>query len=204
MRDQLVSAIGDALLRQGLVPVEVSARHVHLSRSDLETLFGPGAELTPVRELSQPGQFLSQQRVSVEGPKGKKERVAILGPCRSQTQAELSRTDCAELGVDAPLRESGKVEGSGAITLVGPKGSVHLSQGAIVALGHVHIFTGDAEKIGVTDGQKVDFEVLTQRPLVFKGVLIRVSDQFQSRMHLDFDEANAAWVQGFTLGRIIK
>ena len=200
----IVDAVLDGLLKAGIIVVEVSARHVHLSAEALEALFGKGAQLTPKRSLSQPGQFLAEERVTLIGPKGKKERTAVLGPVRSATQAELSKTDCTQLGIDAPLRESGKVEGSAAITIEGPKGYVSLEQGAIIAHNHVHLTPEDAEKIGVKDGQRVSVEVLTERPLLFKDVIIRVNVDFCSRMHIDFDEANAALVDGFTLGRIIK
>lgn len=202
--NNVVDIILKELQKAGVLVVEVSARHVHLSADDLETLFGKGAKLTPKRELSQPGQYLSEERITVIGPKGKKERTAILGPVRSETQVELSRTDCAELGIKAPLRESGNVKGSGAVTLVGPAGELQLSQGVIVAHNHIHLTPEDALIMGVKDEQRVGVEVLTDRSLVFKDVVIRVSERFRSRMHIDFDEANAAMVDGFTLGRIIK
>lgn len=202
--DKIVESVLETLLKSGFIVVEVSARHVHLSAGDLERLFGKGTVLTPKRELSQPGQYLSEQRITVIGPKGRKERVAILGPVRSATQVELSLTDCAELGIKAPLRESGKVEGSGAVTLEGPAGSLQIPQGVIVAHNHLHLTPEDADMIGVTDGQHVSVEVVTERPVVFKDVIVRVSENFRSRMHIDFDEANAAMVNGFTLGRIIK
>lgn len=202
--DNVADIILSELQKAGVFVVEVSARHVHLSADDLETLFGKGTKLTPKRELSQPGQYLSEERITVIGPKGKKEKTAILGPVRPETQVELSRTDCAELGIKAPLRESGNVKGSGAVTLVGPAGTLQLDQGAIVAHNHVHLTPEDASTMDVKDGQHVSVEVLTDRPLVFKDVIIRVSEKFRTRMHIDFDEANAAMVDGFTLGRIIK
>lgn len=202
--DNIVDVVAQKLLEAGIIVVEVSARHVHLCEKDLETLFGKGASLTPKRELSQPGQFLSEERVTVIGPKGRKERVAILGPVRPATQFELSRTDCTEIGVKAPIRESGKVEGSAAVVLEGPKGAIQIHQGAIIAHNHVHLSPEDAAVIGLTDGQRISVEVLTDRPLVFKNVVARVHKNFRTRMHIDFDEANAAAVDGFTLGRIIK
>lgn len=202
--ENIVDIVLERLQQAGIIVVEVSARHVHLSSADLETLFGPGAALTPKRELSQPGQYLSEERVTVIGPRGKKERVAILGPVRPATQLEVSRTDCSELGLAAPLRESGKVKGSGAVILEGPKGSVEIQEGAIIAHNHVHLSPEDAAAMGLTDGQKISVEVLTERPLVFQNVIARVNKNFCTRMHIDFDEANAAMVDGFTLGRIIK
>ena len=202
--EEIVSAVLDAVHKAGLVEVEVSARHVHLTQRDVETLFGPGAKLEPTRPLSQPGQFLSGQRVTLVGPKGRKERTAVLGPVRGAAQVELSKSDCVELGVKAPLRESGDVAGSGAITIEGPCGSIHLEEGAIIARNHIHLTTADAELLNLHDKQRVSVAVMTERPGVFRDVVIRVSPNFNCRMHIDFDEANAALVSGFTLGKIIR
>ncbi|MBC5738007.1 PduL/EutD family phosphate acyltransferase [Lawsonibacter faecis] len=202
--EEIVSAVLDAVHKAGLVEVEVSARHVHLTQRDVETLFGPGAKLEPKRPLSQPGQFLSGQRVTLVGPKGRKERTAVLGPVRGAAQVELSKSDCVELGVKAPLRESGDVAGSGAVTIEGPCGSIHLEEGAIIARNHIHLTTADAELLNLHDKQRVSVAVMTERPVVFRDVVIRVSPNFNCRMHIDFDEANAALVSGFTLGKIIR
>ena len=202
--EEIVSAVLDAVHKAGLVEVEVSARHVHLTQRDVETLFGPGAKLEPKRPLSQPGQVLSGQRVTLVGPKGRKERTAVLGPVRGAAQVELSKSDCVELGVKAPLRESGDVAGSGAITIEGPCGSIHLEEGAIIARNHIHLTTADAELLNLHDKQRVSVAVMTERPVVFRDVVIRVSPNFNCRMHIDFDEANAALVSGFTLGKIIR
>lgn len=202
--ETIIQAVLGAIPRAGLVEVEVSARHVHLSQEHLEVLFGKGAKLTPKRPLSQPGQFLSEERVTIVGPKKKMERTAVLGPVRPATQIELSKSDCVALGVNAPVRMSGDVKGSGSITIVGPCGSLEVSEGAIVAKEHVHLTPDVAEVMGVKDGQHVDVEVFTERPVVFKDVVIRVSRTSSCRMHIDFDEANAALVSGFTLGKIIK
>lgn len=201
--EQIVNAVINAIIDSGLVQVEVSARHVHLSQDDLEKMFGSGATLTPKRDLSQPGQFLSEERVTIIGPKGKKERTAVLGPVRKETQVELSRTDCAELGISAPLRDSGNIEGSGTVILEGPNGIITINKGAIVAKNHIHMTPKTAEKLGLTDKQSVSVKLLTDRPVIFQNVLIRVSDSFRDRMHIDFDEANAGAVQGFTLGQIL-
>ena len=202
--EEIVSAVLDAVHKARLVEVEVSARHVHLTQRDVETLFGPGAKLEPKRPLSQPGQFLSGQRVTLVGPKGRKERTAVLGPVRGAAQVELSKSDCVELGVKAPLRESGDVAGSGAVTIEGPCGSIHLEEGAIIARNHIHLTTADAELLNLHDKQRVSVAVMTERPVVFRDVVIRVSPNFNCRMHIDFDEANAALVSGFTLGKIIR
>lgn len=201
--EQIVQAVLDAMVRARLVEVEVSARHVHLTQEHLEILFGKGAKLTPKRPLSQPGQFLSEERVTIIGKKGKKERTAILGPVRPQTQVELSKSDCVELGVTAPVRESGDVKGSGSITIQGPCGEITINEGAIIAHNHVHLTPEVAQIMGVHDKQKVSVEVLSERPVTFRDVIIRVSSKFSCRMHIDFDEANAALVSGFTLGKII-
>ena len=203
MVDQVVNAVVDAIGRE-YVQVEVSARHVHLSQADLETLFGPGAALTPKRELSQPGQFLSEQRVNLIGPKGRKDNVSVLGPVRKATQVELSKSDARGLGVKAPLRESGDVAGSGSITLEGPKGSVTIPEGVIVAHCHIHMTNADARRMGLVDNQHVSVEIGGERPIVFKDVIVRVSDKFRCRMHIDTDESNATSLGKLTLGRIIK
>ena len=202
--EQLIKAVTAAIERAGLIEVEVSARHVHLSKKDTEALFGEGAELTPKRQLSQPGQYLSEERVTLIGPRGRKERVAVLGPARSSTQVELSKSDCVELGVNAPLRESGDTVGSGSIVIEGPKGSIELSEGVIVAQRHVHLMPEAASTLGLADKERIFVEVITERPVVFEDVVVRVSDKFSCSMHIDFDEANAASVNGFTLGRILK
>ena len=203
MIDQVVNAVVDTISKE-YVQVEVSARHVHLSQADLEKLFGPGTTLTPKRELSQPGQFLSEQRVTLVGPKGRKENVSVLGPVRKATQVELSNSDARGLGVKAPLRESGDVAGSGAITLEGPKGSVEIPEGVIVAHCHIHMTTADARRMGLSDNQHVSVEIGGERPVVFKDVIVRVSDKFRCRMHIDTDEGNATSLGKLTLGRIIK
>ena len=202
--EEIVSAVLDAVHKAGLVEVEVSARHVHLTQRDVETLFGPGAKLEPKRPLSQPGQFLSGQRVTLVGPRGGTERTAVRGPGRGAAPVALSKRDCVELGVKAPLRESGDVAGSGAITIEGPCGSIHLEEGAIIARNHIHLTTADAELLNLHDKQRVSVAVMTERPVVFRDVVIRVSPNFNCRMHIDFDEANAALVSGFTLGKIIR
>lgn len=175
------------------IPVEVSARHVHLSQQDFVALFGSG-ELTVKRYLSQPGQYLSNERVNVVGPKGSFANVAVLGPFRAQTQAEVSLTDCRVLGAQAPVRESGKLEGSAPFTLEGPAGSVALPFGLIAAMRHVHMTPENAAKFGVTDGQIIAVRLPGPRALVFENVVARVSPNFALYMHIDTDEANAAGV----------
>lgn len=200
--DKLVSSVVETMGQSGYVQVEVSARHVHLSQNDLEALFGAGAELIPQRELSQPGQFLARQRVNLIGPKGRKENVAVLGPVRKDTQIELSRSDATGLGVVAPLRESGDTEGSGAITLEGSQGAVSVRQGAIVAHNHIHMTPDEAKGLGLADQQRVSVEIPGERPVVFRDVIVRVNKKFRLRMHIDFDEANAADIGKLAFGKI--
>lgn len=188
------------------VLVEISARHVHVSQQDLETLFGKGYELTVKKMLSQPGQFACEERVKVVGTKGEFPAVSILGPCRKDTQIELSLTDARSIGVTAPVRESGDIAGSGACKLVGPKGEVDLTQGVIAAKRHIHATTADAEKMGLENGQIVQVEIPTAngRNLTFGDVVVRVSDSYALAMHIDTDEANAAGMAPNTMGTVIK
>ena len=201
---QLIEQVLEALTGAGLVEVEVSARHVHLTQADLERLFGRGAKLHPKRSLSQPGQFLSEERVTIRGPKGEKTRVAVLGPVRKATQVELSESDCIALGIHAPLRESGEVKGSAPIIIEGPAGTIEIAEGTIVAHNHIHVPTQTARRLGFRDKERVCVRILTDRPVVFEDVILRVSDAFSFKMHVDFDEANAAGINGFTLGQILR
>lgn len=186
-----------------LVPVGVSNRHIHLSQADFETLFGKGATMTHFKDLSQPGQFACQEVVTLVGPGGAIERVRLLGPARKQTQVEVSVADCFKLGVKAPLRDSGDLGGSAALTVVGPVGSVGIPEGCIIALKHIHMHTSDAERIGLKDKDHVDVQTCGDRNLIFQDVLIRVSDNFKLEMHVDMDEANAASLTNGDKVRII-
>lgn len=185
--------------------IETSARHVHVTQEVLETLFGAGATLTVKKELSQPGQFASEQKVKVVGPKGEL-NCSILGPCRDHNQVEVSFSDARTLGVKAPVRESGDIAGSAACTLVGPQGSVELSEGVIVAKRHIHMTPEDASEFGVTNGQIVKVEVVeeTGRKLVFEDTVVRVSPKYALAMHIDTDESNAGCLAGSVHGVIVK
>lgn len=184
--------------------IEISARHVHLSREHMDLLFGEGYELTVKKMLSQPGQYASEERIDVIGPKGKFS-MAVLGPVRKRTQVELSLTDARGIGVSAPIRESGDLTGSGGCTLSGPKGSVVLEEGVIAAMRHIHTTPEDAEKLDVTDGEMVAFEVNSNgRSLIFKDMMVRVSEHFSTAAHLDTDEANAVAMSGTAYGTIVK
>lgn len=173
--------------------VETSARHIHLSQADLNTLFGEGATLTIKKELSQPGQYACAERVDVVGPKGTLPGVSILGPTRPETQVEIAATEARKLGLVAPVRESGVLEGSAPCKLVGPCGEVELAQGVIIAMRHVHMTPQDAQDMGVADKQIVNVKVQSQdRSLIFGDVVVRVNPSYATAMHIDTDESNAA------------
>lgn len=174
--------------------VETSARHVHVTKETLEILFGKGYELTAKKDLSQPGQFACNERVTIVGSKKELPNVSILGPCRKADQVEISLTDARSIGVTAPVRESGDTAGSGACRLVGPCGEVELTEGVIAAKRHIHMTPADAEAFGVSNGQIVDVLVDcgTGRKTVFGDTVVRVSDSYALAMHIDTDESNAA------------
>lgn len=187
------------------VLVETSARHVHVTQEALETLFGKGYELTVKKELSQPGQYASNERVAVIGTKGRFPAVSILGPCRNACQVELSASDARSIGVAAPIRESGDTKDSGACVLKGPEGEVELKEGVIVAKRHIHLDPKTASEFGVSDKQIVGVELKTEgRSLVFGDVVVRVSEKFAPAMHIDTDESNAAAAFPGLMGEIVK
>lgn len=186
------------------VLVETSARHVHLSAADLETLFGKGAALTNKKDLSQPGQFACFERVDIIGPKGELKNVSILGPVRSATQVELAFTDARKVGIAVPVRESGDIAGSPGCKLVGPQGEVEIKEGVICAKRHIHFTPDEAAAAGVNDKQVVSVKVDTaERSLVFGDVVVRVSERFAAAMHIDTDESNAAGISGEVFGEIL-
>ena len=186
------------------VLVEISARHVHVSEADLAVLFGEGYTLTPKKDLSQPGQFACEERVTIVGPKRTLEGVSILGPCRKDTQVEISLTDARSIGVKAEIRESGDIEGTAGCRLVGPKGEVELTKGVIAAKRHIHFAPEDAEKYGITDKQNVCVKITSDgRSLIFDDVVARVNPAYKLAMHLDTDEANAAGIAGAVEGEIV-
>ncbi|HMM00436.1 MAG TPA: phosphate propanoyltransferase [Bacilli bacterium] len=189
----------------GKVLVETSARHIHVTQADLETLCGKGYQLEVRAPLSQPGQYVSTTRLDIVGPKNTLARVSILGPVRKATQVEVSATDARTLGISAPIRESGDVAGSSPVRLVGPAGSIDLSEGAIVAKRHIHMTPADAEAFAVKNGDIVGVRVKTaERSLIFEDVVIRVRSDFSLAMHIDTDESNAAGISGETFGEVIK
>ena len=186
------------------VPVGISNRHIHLSESDLKALFGEGYELTNIKDLSQPGQFACKEVVTICGPKGAIEKVRVLGPLRSKTQVEVLHSDRFKLGVTAPARLSGDLAGTPGVTVIGPKGSVQLKEGLIVAQRHVHMTCQDAERFGVHDGQIVSLKVDGPRGGVLSNVIIRANDKSKLDCHLDTDEANAMDIGSSTKVTIIK
>lgn len=190
----------DTILSQLFIELEASGRHVHVTREQAMALFGHA--LTPERPLSQPGQFLSRERVTVKGPKGEFQNVAVLGPERKAGQVEISLTDCRQLGLSAPVRLSGDIGGTPGALLLGPRGTVQLREGVIVARRHVHLTPEAAERFGVAHGQTVRLRTFTDRPLIFEDVAVRVSPDFAPYAHLDCDEANACGFRKGDLGRL--
>ena len=186
------------------VIVETSARHVHLSREHVEILFGAGHELTFKKDLSQPGQFACEERVSVVGPKNTIKNVIVLGPERKASQVEVSLTDARNLGVVAPVRESGDIANSGACKLVGPCGEVELTEGVIAAKRHIHFTPAEAEAAGVSDKEVVKVKINSERTTIFDDVVVRVHPNFSADMHIDTDESNASCAFGQVYGEIIK
>ncbi|WP_369354514.1 phosphate propanoyltransferase [Lysinibacillus capsici] len=214
MQENLVQKIVEEVLQQvlknqsspphdGKIPIGVSARHVHLAQAEVEQLFGENYQLTPKFELSQPGQFAAEETVVIAGPKGSIERVRILGPARSLSQVEVSWTDAMKLGLKPPLRISGDIQGSSPVTLIGPKGSVVLNEGLIIAQAHIHMSPADSARFQVVDGQSVQIKVEGIRPIILSNVVIRVSERYRLEMHIDTDEANAGLIQQGTLAKIV-
>ncbi len=184
------------------VPVAVSARHVHLSLTDLETLFGKGYQLKKLKDLSQPGQYAAEETINIIGPKGGIQGVRILGPVRGTTQVELAASDCRKLGVTPTLRMSGDIENTPGILIEGPAGKLQLNQGVIVAKNHIHISKQQAAIMNLRDKQHVDAELTRGRKIIFMDVEVRVNEQFDLEMHIDTDEANAGMINGNELLRI--
>lgn len=188
----------------GKIPVGLSNRHLHLSQKDLETLFGKGAKLTNLRDLSQPGQFATNEVVTLVGPKGRMDKVRILGPVRKETQVEVSRTDSYLLGIKPPVRISGDIKGSSGIKIIGPKGEIDLREGVIIAQRHIHMSPDEARGFGVKDGDIVKVKVSGERALIFDSVMIRSGPTHRLDFHIDIDEANAAGLSQGDLVEIIK
>lgn len=204
LADSIVEAVVREIRQKLMVEVEASGRHVHLCRQDVELLFGEGYQLTKVRDLSQPGQFVCKERISLTGPKGTLENVVILGPERKETQAEVSLTDSLVLGIKPPIRQSGDIENTpGAIFSNGSR-QVVKEKGIIVAKRHMHITPEDAKRLQVRDGEVLNIKVYGDRPVIFEDTVARVHKDFATYVHIDYDEANACGFQKGTFCRIIR
>jgi len=202
VREVIDSVLPSATDRR--IPIGISARHLHISQADLETLFGPGSRLTKLKDLYQPGEFAANETVTVVGPKRRLfEKVRILGPIRPFTQVELAYTDGIYLGLDLPYRLSGNIQGSAPVILIGPKGVLELKEGAIRAVRHLHINPQDAARLGVTSGQQVSIKTFGPLSVTFNEVTVRVKEGLNLEMHLDTDEANAAGLQGSAFGELL-
>ena len=201
MNAQSLSSLTDAVLKRIFIELEASGRHVHITHAQALTLFGH--DLTPLRPLSQPGQFLAQERVTLKGPKGTLHNVAVLGPTRPQAQVEISLTDGKQLGITPPIRPSGDVANTPGAILITERSTVALQEGVIAAQRHIHLTPETAARFGLQDKQIVRLQTFTARPLVFDDVLVRVSPDFADRVHLDYDEANACAMSPGDLGRIL-
>ncbi|KAB7664925.1 phosphate propanoyltransferase [Bacillus sp. B1-b2] len=186
------------------IPIGVSNRHIHLTKEHVYQLFGEGYELKVKKELSQPGEFAAEETVTIKTEKSEIAKVRILGPIRSLTQIEISKTDAFHLGIKPPIRPSGKIEGTPGITIIGPNGEITVEEGVIIAERHIHMTPTDAQTFGVEDGQYVSIKVEGERELVFHQVLIRIKDTYALDMHIDTDEANAGGLKTGDKGELLK
>lgn len=201
MDNKNMEMLAQAVLGKIFVPLEASGRHVHVTAQQAQTLFGH--DLTPDRDLSQPGQYLAKERVTVKGPKGEFQNVAVLGPARKTAQVEISLTDGRTIGLKPPVRLSGDTKSSPGCTLIGPRGSVTLEEGVIAAQRHIHLPPQDAARFGVKDKQVVKLQTFTSRPAIFEEVMVRISPDYAAAVHLDYDEANACGFANGDWGRIL-
>ena len=201
MESMNMDALVEAVVGRLFVPIEVSGRHVHLTAAQAHALFGHC--LTPDRPLSQPGQYLAKERVTVIGPKGRFENVAVLGPERKEAQVEISLTDGRKLGIAPPIRLSGRVENTPGVELQGPLGRVRLQSGVLAAQRHIHLSPREGERFQVADKQVVRLQTFTDRPVIFEDVVVRIHPDFRAAVHLDTDEANACGLQKGCFGRIL-
>lgn len=186
------------------IPVGVSNRHIHLSKNDREILFGKDYATTKIKDLTQPGQFACQEVVTIQGPKNKIDNVRILGPDRKQTQVEIAQSDCIKLGIVTDIRESGDLKNSSPITIIGPKETINLKEGAIISQRHLHLSDEEAKQFEVNDGQIVSVRFLSKRGGTFDNVLVRSGSKHKLEMHLDTDEANAMSIKNGDFVEIVK
>ncbi len=208
-REELIKLITKLVIEQlnkeeVLIPIGVSNRHVHLRREDLDVLFGDGYELTKLRDLKQPGQYASNELVTIRGPKGEFKNVRILGPLREETQVEISLSDGFVLGIKPPIKESGKLKDSAGIEIIGPKGRIIKHEGSIAALRHIHMTPETAKRLKINDKELVDVEISGERKAILGNVLVRVSDKYALEMHVDVDEANACNLKNNDTVKIVK
>lgn len=203
METRALETLAEEIVRRITIPMEASGRHIHLSRAAVEQLFGVGYQLNRVRDLSQPGQFVCAERVTLQGPKGELKNVVVLGPERPECQAEVSLTDAVALGERPPVRLSGDLEGSPGFTLRYGNRVLPVERGLIAAKRHIHMTPADAARFGVRHGQTVRLRTLTSRPLVFGDVEVRVSERYATAAHLDYDEANACGFQKGSRGLLL-
>ncbi|MGV8146812.1 MAG: phosphate propanoyltransferase [Alkaliphilus sp.] len=202
--EEVSEKIKSTEMTEGRIPIEVSARHVHFSEEDYKALFGIEAVMTKKKELSQYGQFQCEERVMLIGPKGTISRVAVLGPFRQKTQIEITKTDARQLGVNAPLNQSGNLEGASGVHIASGNVVIEIKSCVIIAKNHIHMNTLDARNLDVVDNQTVSVRIKSERPITFEDVLVRVSDKYSLAMHIDFDEANAAWYCEGDYGEIVN
>ncbi len=200
---EIVRRVMDIIGENNTIPVEASARHVHLSEDHIEKLFGKDHGMSKKKELSQPGQFQYKERVTLIGPRGVLKSVAILGPVRNKTQVEISKTDVRTLGINPPVRESGRLDGSGKIYIATERAVIEANESVIIAKRHIHMTPEDAKRFGVNDKQLVSVRVRGDRSVIFEDVVVRVNNKYKLSMHIDFDEANASGYKDGVVGEII-
>lgn len=202
--NEVVEEVVKRVKKEAFIEVEASGRHVHLSEKEVESLFGKGYTLTKLRDLSQPGQYACKERVTISGPKGSIKNVIVLGPCRKETQVEVSLTDSSSLGLKAPIKQSGDLNETLGIKISTEHGEVILDKGLMIAKRHIHITPQDATKFDVCDNEIVQVKVFGCRPLIFDDVVVRVNENFKTNMHIDYDEANACGYTKESIAKIIK
>ena len=201
---EIIERVVERMTEAANIPIEASGRHVHLSREHVQQLFGEEDQLRLKRELSQPKQVQYQERVTLMGPKGIIQGVTLLGPARGNTQIELSKTDAVKLGIDPPVRESGDLAGSASLFIASQKGVILATESTIIAKRHIHMTPDDAKRLKVADQQSVVVRVMTNRPIIFEDVTVRVHQNYRLGMHIDYDEANACNYMPGNLCRIIS
>lgn len=202
--EDIIDEVIKRVKKEAFIEVEASGRHVHLCEEHINILFGRDYKLTKIKDLSQPGQYACKERVTITGPKGSLKNVIVLGPARKATQVEVSLTDATSIGIKAPVKESGKIEDTPGITISTERASITVDKGVIAAKRHIHMTPEDAEKFGVKDKEIIQAKVYGDRPLIFDDVVIRVSPDFRTYMHIDYDEANACGFTKGTLCRIVR